>query len=234
MARAIICAIMIGFILTGCGGLPGDPIIDNLYTKNVYPGDDSTYDIGASGNSYNTAYINNIILDGLWEDLRTPVNAIKLGAINPPTDATYRGSLVYAFSDKILAQEQIVFFSIQLPHSYLQGSDIEAHVHWIAEDATVGNAIWLLTYSWANIGDAFPVETPVTATGINGGLNIQNLSSFGMLNGAGKTISSMLVCSLKRNSSNVLDTLNGKDVYLVGVDFHYKMDTLGSVLMLTK
>lgn len=229
VAKALVAAAGLG-VLAGCGGLPGDPIIDDLHTKNVYPGSDVTYDIGASGNAYLTAYINNVICGGLWDDLRTPINAIKLGGVNPPTEISYRGSLVYVFGDKILAQEQqVVYFSVQLPHTYMEGSDLIPHVHWVAEDGTVGNAVWLLTYSWANIDGAFPVEQTITSIGANHGENAHNVANFSVIDGTDKNISSMLLCSLKRNSSNVLDTLNGKNVYLIEIDFHYQVDTFGSI-----
>lgn len=59
-SRLILLVCFVTALLSGCGGLPGDPIIDDLYTKNVYPGADSTYNIGAVGNEYNNLYVDNI------------------------------------------------------------------------------------------------------------------------------------------------------------------------------
>ena len=41
--------------LIACG-LPGDPIIEDLYTQNVYPGSNNTYNIGSPALQYNNIY----------------------------------------------------------------------------------------------------------------------------------------------------------------------------------
>ena len=124
---------------------------------------------------------------------------------------------------------------MQLPHSYLEGSDIDPHIHWVAEDNTGGNVQWQLTYSWANIDAAFPAATTSNITAAAAVVTDEHeMSSFSDIDGTGKTISSMLLCSLKRNSSNALDTYNGKSAYFIEVDFHYEADTIGSRTELAK
>jgi hypothetical protein len=88
---------------------------------------------------------------------------------------------------------------------------------------------WELTYTWANIDGTFSAATPVYLDAAAGTTTDKHLmSSFAAVSGAGKTISSMLLCSLKRNSSNALDTYNGKSAYFIEIDFHYQIDTIGS------
>ena len=171
-----------------------------------------------------------IVPDEMWDDLRVPISAIKVPAANNPTWTAYKGGQILAFSDQaVLGNEEIVYFVAQLPHSYKQGTDIEAHVHWVGEDNTAGNVRWLLTYSWANIGSVLPAESELTVNGANGGdTDEHNLSDFGFTTGAGKEISSMIICSLKRNSSNAGDTFTGKDAYLLEIDFHFQKNSLGS------
>ena len=48
-----------------------------------------------------------------------------------------------------------------------------------------------------------------------------------ILSGAGKKISSVLVCRLFRDGANVLDTLDS-GVYLTEFDFHLELNTVGS------
>ena len=52
--------------------------------------------------------------------------------------------------------------------------------------------------------------------------------------GVKKLISSMLICKLQRRSSDALDTYDGKSVYLLEVDVHYQIDSLGSPTALVK
>ena len=58
------------------------------------------------------------------------------------------------------AQDNIVYFTEQLSHKYLIDSDISFHIHTVHADAEASvNSRWNFTYSWADIGDDFPVAT---------------------------------------------------------------------------
>jgi len=194
--------------------------------------------IGLGGN---VKLMNQLILEGsnertleldpaLWDDMRVPVNSVKIPGSNNPGDASFKGGLILAFSDQaVLGNEEYVYFTAQLPHTYKEGEDIESHVHWVGEDATIGDVYWRLTYSWANIGDAFPAESTIYVADTNSAIaDTHNKVYFESISGTGKKISSMLVCSLSRHSSNILDTFGGKDAYLLEIDFHFPVNTLGS------
>jgi len=169
-----------------------------------------------------------------WEDLRTPITAVKLSGTKPPTWTSYKGTEVLAFSDQALVgNEEIVYFSMQMPHNYKQGTNITIHVHYTPEDNTGGNVYWMLTYSWSNINSAFATESTLYLAGECGTItDTHRLVDFAELdgspNGVDKGISSMLLCKLQRHSSNILDTYNSKSVYLLEVDAHYQIDSLGS------
>jgi hypothetical protein len=170
-----------------------------------------------------------------WNDIRVPVNALRLSGVKPPDWASYKGSEVLAFGDEAVeGNEEIISFAVQVPHSYKEGTDLDFHVHWLGEDNTAGDVIWKFSYSWANIGEAFPGETTIAKAAANGATDVQLLADIVTMDGTDKTVSSMVLCSLKRNSSNVADTLTGKSAYLLEVDFHFQMDTLGSQEETTK
>ncbi len=173
-----------------------------------------------------------------WEDIRVPVNAIKLSGTKPPGWTSWKGGEVLAFQDQgVEANEQRVTFLVQLPHGYQEGTDIVAHVHWVGEDVTAGDVVWQLTCSWANTNQAFPGESTYYAVASNNSAlaDAHTHSDFSpALDGNSKTVSSMLVCTLRRNSNNIADTFAGKDAYLTEVDFHFKMDTIGSQNEATK
>jgi len=177
------------------------------------------------------------LTQAVWDDLRTPANAVKLDSTNPPSSASYRDGSVLSFS-KI--QNQKIYFNVQVPHRYELGSDIEFHIHYVLPTGGSGagaeNVKWDFTYSWANIGDAFPASTPATAT-----IDVQNLSADthylgeieDSMDGSGiDGVSSMLICSLERDTS-VADNYDDV-VYLLEVDFHYKSNTMGSRLEVAK
>ena len=90
------------------------------------------------------------------------------------------------------------------------------------------NVKWDLTYSWQNIGSVFPGATSVSQT-----IDVQNDSnnshmfdSVATISGSGRTISSMLVCSLTRDVSVANDYAAA--AYLLEVDSHFEIDTIGS------
>lgn len=70
MKRLIITVLLsVCLLLSGCG-MAGDPISDDLYTKNIYPGTDSTYQIGTDTNRYK---------DGYFDDLHVAEATLYIG-----------------------------------------------------------------------------------------------------------------------------------------------------------
>jgi hypothetical protein len=167
---------------------------------------------------------------GAWDDFRVSINALKVSGSKPPSWTSYKGGEVLAFSDQAVAgNEEVVFFTIQMPHHWKLGTDVEAHVHWVPEDNSTGNVRWQLTYSWANEGAAFPAQTSITVNAAAPGVaDIHTYSEFPTISGTGKGMSSMMICELRRNSSNAADTFTGKSAYLLEFDLHYEIDSFGS------
>lgn len=170
------------------------------------------------------------LIQSVYDDLRTPVGSVKGAGAFPPTDTAYRGSYILAFSTG--PNNESIQFSVQLPHTYKEGTNIVPHLHWTIPTAGSGagaeNVKWDFTYSWANINSAFPVQTSDTIT-----IDVQNdsandhmMDNFSTISGAGKGISSMLLCSLTRDISVANDYAH--DVYFLEFDFHYQVNTLGS------
>jgi len=167
----------------------------------------------------------------VWDDLRTPVNSSVKVAGKQPTETVYRGGIVYEFSK---VTDNQVAFNVQLPHSYKLGTDIEFHIHYAIPTSGAGagaeNIKWDFTHAWSDIGDSIPSETTVNTT-----LDMQNQSAdthylgeiAGTIDGSGiGGVSSMLICGLTRDVS-VADNYNDV-VYLLELDFHYQINTIGS------
>ena len=186
--------------------------------------------IGIRALEFHATGANPIVLeDTVWEDLRTPASAIKLSGINPPTETAYKGSSVLAFPTNA---DKTIFFIVQMPHSWKEGSEIEFHIHWTipVSGAGVGaeNVKWDFTYSIASLGGSFPAETTETAT-----RDVQDDTADDHLytdvvdiDMAGESISCCILCSLTRDVAVANDYANS--AYLVEVDFHYQRDSMGS------
>jgi hypothetical protein len=166
----------------------------------------------------------------VYDDMRTPVNAVRLAGAQPPAETAYRGGMVLAFTD---VADKSLYFNVQLPHEYKEGDDLEMHIHYALPTAGAGggaeNVKWDLTHSWSNIDAAIPVESTVNQT-----IDVQSLSAnthyrgqiVATISGTGKNISSMLICSITRDTgvaNNYSD-----DVYVLEVDFHITKNTMGS------
>lgn len=174
-----------------------------------------------------------VLLQPVWTDLSISMAQVRAPASLSPTWTPYQGSQVPAFS---ASQVNVLYFSAQLPHSYLEGSDIEFHIHIAYPDNAAGNSVWYFTCSWANIDGTFPapflsplvvVASPTTTD------YHQDPEIVANLDGTGKTISSVLLCSIQRIGTHGSDDY-ANVIYLVSGDFHFQMDTMGSRTMLIK
>lgn len=168
----------------------------------------------------------------VWDDLQVNLGTVKLPGVSDPTWTAYKGGRVLAFNK---AQDNIITFTAQLRHSYREGSDIEFHLHTAYPDSNAGDVRWILTYSWANPEEDFPAETTVT-TDIASPAN-QDQHNFdeiiAAIDGAGKKISSVLICSLMREGTDGADDYDN-DVYLAALDFHFQKNMVGSRERLAK
>jgi len=166
----------------------------------------------------------------VWDDLKFPVGSVSGGGAFDTTPTAYKGGVVEAFSTG--PNSEAVQFVGQLLHSYKHGSDIEFHLHWTIPTSGAGagaeNVKWDFTYSWANIDGSFPAESSATIT-----VDVQNISAddhivtdIVSIDGTGKTISSMIICSLTRDVTVANDYAD--DAYFLEADFHFEIDTVGS------
>lgn len=157
-----------------------------------------------------------------FDDLVVPLTTTRRGSnTKPDFDETNVG---YLFPQN--DTDEILYFIVQLPHSYKVGSDIYPHVHW--RQAAAQNVTFKMDYKWFNIGDAVPagfttitLATPVV-TYSSGSIH-QISKSTAAISGTGKGISSILLCKLYRD-----DNVYTGDALTFQMDFHVEKDTLGS------
>jgi len=96
------------------------------------------------------------ILSPTWDDLRFPASTGKLPASSTPTWTDYKGGQILEFSTG-----EKIFFLVQLPHDWVEGSSIEPHIHLVINGTPANNIEFTLTYSFANINGVFPTETSI-------------------------------------------------------------------------
>lgn len=161
-----------------------------------------------------------------WDDLQVAIGAVGFGS-SAPSWTAYKGGEVLAFNP---SQNNSITFTAQIPHSYEEGTDLDFHLHLVHPTNPTGEgqkSKWTLTYSWAKFDEAFPSETTLTKEIDASMADLHKYEDVAELDGTGKTISSILICSLTRNGTDAADTYTD-DVYLVALDFHFKKDSNGS------
>lgn len=183
----------------------------------------------------------------VYDDLVVSFSTGKTST-NPPTFTQFMdngsgstGVFAYLFDDEAANNEQQVFFTIQMPHAWNEGSDIYPHIHWAPEDNNSGSVVWGLEYTWVEYNNTspnqFPQTTIVTASSsaLSNDAKKHMITAFGAISPSTDqdNISSVLIIRLFRNSSNASDTYTG-GVFGLSFDLHYERNTAGSRTEWTK
>lgn len=131
-----------------------------------------------------------------------------------------------AFSPTV---RQVVHFSLQTPHGYKEGSDMDLHVHWSKKDSVAGDVCWKAYYSGAAIGGVFAVPQLLeTAGGDTSTDGRHNMTILGDIDGSNlTTVSNMIDLVLWREPTDPTDTYPG-DAYFNETDSHIELVMQGS------
>ena len=166
----------------------------------------------------------------VWANIWITTHSVRLHGARTPTWTDYKDSSVLAFSDQAAENnEEIVYFALYIPARYKEDTHIHLCIDWVGEDATAGDVVWKMTYSRGPVDGVFPGATAITKASANSPVaDTHIVSHFDLIDGTGFKVHDVLLCSLRRNSSNVLDTFAGKDAYFLGIDVHFQADTLGT------
>lgn len=206
---------------TNTGGL----LLFSVYTNGVW----NTNGIAITATNVTVPFLT--LTGDCWDDTQVPALAFKTGATAPGFEAFCPSGTLLCYTFAGAGTDDQVYFTVQLPHSYKEGTDIYPHVHW-AETATTGagtNVVWGLEYSWANVAGTFGAPSTIYVTNSVSGTNWKHsLSSFPTITGTSKTVSSILVCRMFRNANTATADDYDQSAACLGFDIHYQIDTLGS------
>jgi len=174
-----------------------------------------------------------------FNDIVVNPDIAKIGNTSPNW-AQFLNTNIYCwfFEDN---KTQDLTFSVQLPHNYKEGTKIYPHVHWSSASAPgLTRVTWNLEYQWVNHQGSFTpaVGTTITGYSIAPGESTRSLGAYEHtitpigtgIDGAGKKISSILMCRIYRNGTIITvgqDDFTGSAAIL-SIDFHYEIDAFGS------
>ncbi|NEW79052.1 MAG: hypothetical protein GZ086_06415 [Gelidibacter sp.] len=208
--------------------------IDNAGNTRIGDGTNNTY-IEADGSlSYEGTATR-------YDDLKVPVSSTTKGGSKDPewyqmkNNGSSQGVFLQWF-DK--AAEEELYFVMQMPHAWKEGTTIHPHIHWVAQNTGAGIVGWGLEYVWTNVNTVFPINTTIVygesiAPVGSGDTSVtaykHYITPLAAISGSGNTLSSVLVCRIFRDASNsgTVDAYSS-DAGLLEIDFHYEIDAAGS------
>ena len=172
----------------------------------------------------------------VWDDIRIIPNVFDIPGGTDPDIISYQpGGSGTTFKVYGFAKGDEGFFTIQLPHSYKEGSTLKAHVHWtpgargVAEDGHVVQ--WRLDYSFAPINGNFPTSQTISLADACDGVDHKHLMSPEVvISGVGLTISSQMWGRIYRwndASDTWVGTLANLPIF-IEFDLHVECDSCGS------
>lgn len=180
-----------------------------------------------------------------WDDYMIPGHSVRPSGATPPDfEAGFAGNSklwVYNFNGVSTLEE--VYFTVQIPHRWKQGSTIYPHVHFAPTSTNVGDTNshvvrFSLEYTWANKDGAFGASSTIHldsdpfVPNTNQWHHLIAKNSSG-ISGSGKVISSMMICRLYRDPADSVDTYP-QDAAFLQFDIHYEIDGIGSDSQYTK
>jgi hypothetical protein len=175
----------------------------------------------------------------VWDDLRNLWTNVRIGATPPDftNSPAFAGDpQFYYYTFDGATTEEDIYFTVQMPHTWKNGSTIYPHIHFTptttnSNDTASKNVRWYTAFKWANTETTFSATTTLIFDQSfipNDSLwkHLVARNSTGIL-GTGKTLSSILMCRLYRNPVVTQDTYP-QDAAFLGADIHYEIDSLGS------
>lgn len=162
-----------------------------------------------------------------WDDLRFPASAVNPpGAESDPGRDLTDGTFLFDAT-----ATEVLFFQAQLPHGWIPGTELRAHVHWCKTTSAAGAVVWQWRYRLAQPGKVFSAwSTLATAELVisDGNTAEQHaLSAFPAVT-VNATPSAMLLIELERIGGDSGDTY-AADAKLLEFDIHVQTDAMGTV-----
>lgn len=153
------------------------------------------------------------------------------GGAAAPTLGDFAGASTLQVYHFDAAQDDTVYFSCQLPHTYVQSAAIIPHVHWVRTaapgSASNTNVVWELNYSWSSIDSPFAATTQLLVTNSVASANwTHQLSYWPAIAGSTNKVSSILVGRVRRLGSSSAGDTYDQDVGLLAIDLHVPVDLI--------
>jgi hypothetical protein len=177
----------------------------------------------------------------VWDDHRVPLFTARAPAANFPAWAQVTddgagsvGVFAYHFADN-----EYVWVTAQMPHSWKEGSTIYPHIHFeTTSDVDPSDNFGVdIEYIWVDTDEDRAATTSSVSRDVPTGVNtatqhqLSDIPAIG-IDGSGHTISSILLMRIERVAAAADNYAD--DIIIYDIDLHYEKDTVGSRAILTK
>lgn len=163
-----------------------------------------------------------LLNDYFWDDL--PVDSFTKKGVSDPSLETWKTVFeLYKFSGT--TPNKVLYFWKQLPHSWVIGTSIFPHVHWVTNEGGEGKVKWAIDYTIQNIGEIF--SDPVS---LENNVNIYEddplitdkhyITSLGEITTTDLKESCMIIGRLYRDAADTTNDTFANDALLLELDLH--------------
>lgn len=162
-----------------------------------------------------------------WEDLRFPAVGINpAGITNAAVNDTTDGLL--NFSGTV---DNVIVMQAQMPHGWLNNSEISPHLHLLNSGDATGTTRWRLEWKIADVMDNFPSDwaSETITCVLPNSSSTHRLYTFAHIDMTGKQDSCMILLKLTRLAQSDAADDYASIVKLIEFDIHYKQEAFGSI-----
>lgn len=176
---------------------------------------------------------------GAWDDLRFPFVGRNLDSSSGRIDYNYFNCAI-GYQSTARYPDEPVCILVQMPHSWIEGSNIRPHIHWPQQSANEPN--WVLAYKKVPKENALTLESNFNNyTKVKKESNaftyasgtIHQITSFPEIDMDGLGLSDCIQLVVFRDSNNATNLFAGSDPsglteYIWEFDIHFQHDGIGS------
>lgn len=190
-------------------------------------------DLDLHGTLKNTSGSGYVDIEPAWDDVLIPFQSVKVPATGAPNwEQIQTGIWAYHF---LAGNSEEAYFTAQLPHGYVEGTDLKPHLHWISGNNDTGTVTFEFDYIIQNVNGIYPSKvtttTTINAPGSTGNHTIFTLPTISGTTPTPLNVSSVIIGTIRRRGDT--DTHTGK-VAAISLDFHVQVNSIGSDLEFTK
>lgn len=177
------------------------------------------------------------VVAGYTDDLREQMIGQNIDVSTGRIDYNYT-EVAVGFADNARYPNEVVCLNFQLPHGWVEETELDCHLHWLQNQNAVPN--WLAQYRVIPVGGAPGAWSALTPTTVAntvfayGSGTLHQITEFFDIDMTGCQVSSIVQVKIWRDTANASGAFAGADAYTgealaLYCDCHILKDSIGSI-----